>query len=126
MKFVLDASAVLAYVHQESGWNAVQAVIENACISAVNWSEILQKTAQKGLDSDLAGTLLQERGLAIQPFSARQAELAASLWASTRDHGLSLADRACLALALDRKLPVLTADKAWSGLKLDIAVELCR
>ncbi|MEA3292537.1 MAG: type II toxin-antitoxin system VapC family toxin [Pseudomonadota bacterium] len=127
MSPVLDASAVLAYLHQETGWEGIQAVVAESCIGAVNWSEVAQKTVQKGLNVKTARALLEEVGLTIAPFSASQAELAAHLWTSTRRNGLSsLADRACLALALEREAPVLTADRAWSKLELEVDIRLVR
>jgi PIN domain nuclease of toxin-antitoxin system len=98
----------------------------NAYIGAVNWSEVAQKAVRKGLDIETARALLAEVGLNIVPFSAKQAETAARLWEKTRRHGLSLADRACLALALDRDLPVLTADRAWADLGLEVEIQLVR
>lgn len=126
MSQVLDASAVLAYLHQEPGWEVVRAVIGEACICAVNWSEVAQKTVQKGLNAEAARDLLAEVGLDILPFTASQAETAAYLWEKSRNFGLSLADRACLALAIERQTPVLTADRTWAGLELGIEVRLLR
>lgn len=126
MKPVLDASALLAYLHRESGWEDVQAVIGESCIGAVNWSEVVQKVTQKGMDIETIRVLLDELGLVIAPFSASQAELAAHLWKKSRRYGLSLADRACLALAMDRNAPVLTADKVWIELKPDVEIRLIR
>jgi len=126
MNFVLDASALLAYLHQETGWKQVQSVIAESCIGTVNWSEVSQKVAQKGMDVETVRTLLEELGLLILPFSVHQAELSARLWIESRRLGLSLADRACLALALDRNTPVMTADKVWGKLKLDTEVRLIR
>ena len=126
MKVVLDASAVLAFLHQEPGWEAVQPTIEDGCISAVNWCEVAQKIAEKGLDVSHVRRLLADLGLAIEPFSPEQAESAASLWAHTRNLGLSLADRACLALAMDKGLPAMTADRAWVTAELDVEIEVIR
>ena len=64
--------------------------------------------------------------MSFERFTPRQAETAARLWSRTRNHGLSLADRACLALAMDKTLPVLTADRAWSELDLDIEIQVIR
>lgn len=99
MNPVLDASALLAYLHQEPGWDVVHTVIGESRIGAVNWCEVAQKTCQKGLDAGRVRSLLAEVGLIVVPFSQAHAELAASLWKPTKQHGLSLADRACLALA---------------------------
>lgn len=123
MTRVLDASAVLAYLHQEPGWEVVQSIIDTACIGSVNWSEVAQKTVRKGLKVEVARTLLAAVGLAIVPFTAVQAEIAAHLWDATHQRGLSLADRACLALAIDRQAPVLTADRIWSELSLGIEIQ---
>ena len=123
---ILDASALLAYLHKETGWEAVQAVIADACIGAVNWSEVAQKIAQKGMDVETVRGLLEELGLAIEPFSVEQAECAAQLWEQSRHYGLSLADRACLALAIQRETTVMTADKVWAELALDIEIQLIR
>lgn len=123
---ILDASALLAYLHRETGWEAVQGVLANGCIGAVNWSEVARKISQKGMDIAVVRDLLEELGVTIIPFSAGQAELAAQLWKEGRHHGLSLADRACLALAMERDTPVVTADKAWVGLTLDIEMQFIR
>jgi PIN domain nuclease of toxin-antitoxin system len=64
--------------------------------------------------------------VAFEPFTAAKAELAARLWDTTRHYGLSLADRACLALAMERELPVLTADRAWSGLDITLEIRVVR
>jgi len=123
---ILDASALLAYLHRETGWEMVQAVIAEACVSAINWSEIAQKITQKGMDVDTVRDLLYELGLTIEPFSVKQAEIAAELWEQSRRYGLSLADRACLAFAMQRATTVMTADKVWAELALDIEIQLIR
>ena len=126
MTLVLDASALLAWLHRESGGERVAAVLDGASMSAVNWSEVIQKSLQKG--GEVRGMLdeVTDLGLAIEPFTATQAEQAARLWAQTRGLGLSLGDRACLALAMDRSAPVLTADRDWGDLALGVEVQLLR
>jgi len=126
MTVILDASALIAYLHQEPGWETVRANISESCIGSVNWCEVAQKIGQKGLNADKARDFLYELGMAIAPFSVAQAELAARLWGSTNQYGLSLADRACLALAMDRELPILTADRVWAELDLAIEIRLLR
>ncbi len=111
---VLDASALLAYLHDEDEGARVRGELAHALMSSVNWSEVVQKalaynTNVTGLRQDL-----EALGLQIVDFDARQAEAAAELWTLTRSAGLSLADRACLALARARKLPALTSDKVWT------------
>lgn len=126
MNAILDASALLAYLHQEPGWEVVREHIDGGCISSVNWCEVAQKATRCGLDVTQVRKLLEDIGLAIISFSPHQAELAALLWQGTRDHGLSLADRACLALALEYKIPVYTADRVWLALELDLDVCVIR
>lgn len=126
MSVVLDASALLAFLHDEPGGEKVSAVLEGARVSAVNWCEVLQKALQR--DVDVAGMQQEftDVGVRFEPFTPQQAERAAWLWSHTRNHGLSLADRACLALAMDQGLPVFTADRAWSRLNLDIEIRVLR
>lgn len=122
MTHVLDASALLAYLRREAGFEQVGAVVEGACLSSVNWAEVLQKCVRYALPVAEIGTALGEVGLAIEPFTASQAERAAGLWPLTHPLGLSLADRACLALAQEKGLPVLTADRAWADLRVGVKI----
>ncbi len=102
----------------------MEAVIANSAISSVNWSEVIQKSVVNGVDVTEIRDELQALGLVVMPFSAEQAEIAGCLWQQTRQKGLSLADRACLASAQHMAIPVLTTDRAWAklGLPLDIRV----
>lgn len=89
-------------------------------------SEVLQKALQWKVDVEGMGQEFMDAGVRIEPFTPRQAEIAARLRSRTRQHGLSQADRACLALALDKALPVLTADRAWRGPELEVEIRLIR
>ncbi len=125
--YVLDASALLAQLHGEPGANVVEAVGSRSVISSVNWAEVLQKViAQGSRETGDVWRDLESVGLRILPFTAEDAESVAQLWSSTRQAGLSLGDRACLSLAHRLGLPALTADRAWSGLELDVEVRLIR
>lgn len=126
MTVVLDASALLAFLHDEPGADRVQRVLDRAIVSAVNWAEVVQKSLLKRADVTGMQGEFAEVGMVFEPFTTSQAELAAHLWESTRRNGLSLADRACLALAMERKEPVLTADRAWGKLGLDVDIRLLR
>lgn len=126
MRPVLDASALLAYLHQESGWERVRLALAGACIGAVNWCEVAQKASRNGLDVLRVRSLLQDMEMSIVPFTLDQAEIAAQLWQQTHPLGLSLADRACLALAMERQRPILTADRAWSELSLGLDIQFIR
>ena len=101
------------------------------CVGAVNWAEVLSKLAQLGRDPKSATRALTEAGvlgqsLIIRPLDEAQAMEITRLRPLTRAAGLSLGDRACLALAACLDLPVLTADRAWGELNLRIRVELIR
>lgn len=93
-------------------------------MSAVNWSEVTQKAASHGVDSQplLSGAL--DAGLEIVDLTADRALQVAGLWPATRALGLSLGGRACLALALELGRPAVTADRTWSRLAFDGLVVL--
>jgi PIN domain nuclease of toxin-antitoxin system len=123
---VLDASSLLAFLHDEPGAQRVWKALPGAMMSAVNWSEVVQKSLQRQVDIAGMRDDLSQVGLVFVPFTLVQAEIAALLWHKTRQSGLSLGDRACLALATERQAPILTADQAWSGLDLGLVIEQIR
>jgi ribonuclease VapC len=124
--WVLDASALLAMLQGEPGGEAVQEMLETAVISSVNWAEVAQKALDWQAEIDGLRRELEALGLEIVPFTAVLAETTAELRATTRQAGLSLGDRACLALAALLGLPAVTADRIWSDLRLPIEVRVVR
>lgn len=107
---VLDASALLAYLQGEPGADDVRGrLIEGACCSAVNWSEVAQKIRARGRDWNAARALLEHFGLAVEPVTAADGEWAAERWRP--GEGLSLADRLCLALGARLGGEVWTAEQ---------------
>lgn len=126
MSLVLDASAVLAFLHGESGAQTVADSLGGALLSTVNWSEVVQKAIRH--DVDVRGMREDFVGLGVRfvAFTTAQSELAAGLWRDTHAYGLSLADRACLSLGLVHQCPVMTADRAWQQLELGLEVRLIR
>ena len=123
---VIDASALLALLHLETGYEIVEQHLGQSVISSVNWSETLQKAVAKGIKTDNLKEDLEALGLKIVPFTTEDAELAAHLWLQTKSIGLSLGDRACLALGLRLGIPVITADRTWSTLAIGVTVEVIR
>ena len=129
---VLDASAVLALVLDERGAHRVDAALRRgALVSAVNWAEVMSDMAERGEETDFAAPrikrLVEELGkLTIVPFDEMQADETARFRLRTRHVGLSLADRACLALARLHRLPVLTTDRAWRSLRISVRIEVIR
>lgn len=126
MSAVIDASALLAYLQDEPGSDTVRSILDDAVMSSVNWSEVIQKVDAAGIETAGLRRDIEVLGLAIAPFTAYQAEVAGTLSRQTRKLGLSLADRACLALALDWGEPVYTTDRAWKRLDLGIAIHAVR
>lgn len=114
---VLDSSAVLALLLGEPGAARVAAVLPGALLSAVNLAEIVTKLCERGMPYAEARAAVEAIGIDIIDFTADQACLAGSLRVATRSLGLSLGDRACLALAQQRTLPAFTADAAWGRLE---------
>ena len=125
-EIVLDASALMAVLREEPGAAAVEAVLDHAAISAVNLSEVQAKLVERGTAADLAWSSLVELDLEVVPFDAAQARVAGDLRTLTRARGLSLGDRACLALARALGLPAMTADRAWAGLRIGIEIRAVR
>ena len=126
MTTVLDASALLVLLNDESGAETVSHALSRAVISAVNMSEVVAKLVDEGAPEPEILERLEGIGAEVVPFDANQAYAAGLLRSVTRSHGLSLGERACLTLARHLRLPVLTADRVWSELDLGVEVRLAR
>ncbi|MBX3100300.1 MAG: type II toxin-antitoxin system VapC family toxin [Salinibacterium sp.] len=116
---VLDASAVIAFVDREEGAQEVARYLDNALISTVNLAEILQKADHRGMSASSVQTLLEKLEIGVVPFDSDMALRTAELWNVTHHKGLSLADRACLALTEAIGGVAVTTDTGWSGIELD-------
>src|SRR5687768_10754692 len=106
----------MAVLRDEPGAAAVEAVLDQAAVGAVSLSEVQAKLVERGTPAEIAWSWLVDLDLAVVDFDAPQARVAGDL-PLTRARGLSLADRACLALARVLGLPAMTADRAWAGLE---------
>ena len=126
MTVVLDASAVLAVINNEPGAERVQDGWTDASISAANYSEVIAKLVDIGLDDTDTIGILDALPLTVHDVDVAQARQGGWLRRQTREYGLSLGDRACLALAVSLGLPVMTADRAWMNLDLGIQVIVIR
>jgi PIN domain nuclease of toxin-antitoxin system len=131
--FVLDASALLAHLLAEPGGDVVRDTLaeQAAVMSAVNWAEVLSRLASAGADpyevaQRLASQVALGDVLTVIALEDSDGPAIARLRPRTRHLGLSLADRACLALAQRLELPVLTTDRAWAQLKIGVEIRLAR
>lgn len=114
---VLDATTVLALLNDEPGAAKVASLLPGAVINTVNLAEVVGKLAEAGMPEETITTVLGELGVIVIPFDERP---------TTSRYGLSLGDRACLALGQQLGRPVLTADRMWNTVKLDVEVQLIR
>jgi len=125
-RFVLDSSTLIAYLEGEPGAQVAARLAPNGLISTVNLAEVYSRAADRGEGPGMIGHALEYLTLEVVIFDSAQSLAAGLLRPLTRHLGLSLGDRACLALAQAQGLPVLTADRAWAGLDLGIEVQLLR
>ncbi len=126
-KVVLDASAILAMLNDEPGAEKITPeLLSRATTSAVNLAEVQTILVREGGDPDESWALAVDPIPAVEPFTAEQARIAGTLIQKTRSLGLSLGDRACLALAIALEAPVYTTDQLWRKLRLGIPIHILR
>lgn len=123
---VLDSSAVFAVLQNETGADAVTAILESAVVSAVNYAEIIGKLIERGATLEEARRTLSTIDLQIADYDEGLAERTGELIHLTRRQGLSLGDRACIALAEREGVPAYTADRRWSQISFGIDIRLIR
>lgn len=125
-KYVLDASALLALLNNEPGAQRVKDILSESVIGAVNVCETVGKLTNAGMHLNDARASIELINLEVVAFDVELAYKAGSLIVETKKLGLSLGDRACLALGLMLNQTVVTAEHLWSKLKIDVAVEVIR
>ena len=110
---VFDSSAVLCIYLGEPGSDRLNDLAKDALISSVNLSEVVSKLQERGVSDDDIDVVTDNFDMEVVPFDHAQAVAAGKLRRATRSRGLSLGDRACLALAAERRAVAVTTDKAW-------------
>jgi PIN domain nuclease of toxin-antitoxin system len=123
---VLDASALLALLNAEPGSEEVEGTIPGAAISTVNLSEVVAKLVEAGMPEEAVRAVLGGIEMEIHPFDVELAFRTGALRPQTRELGLSLGDRACVALGLQLGVPVLTTDRNWKSLDVGVEVRAIR
>lgn len=123
---VLDASALIALLRSEPGAEIVRKFLEGAIISAVNYSEVLKKTVERGGAIETAISRIDALFISIVPFNEAHAAAAAELYPEAKPYGMSFADRACIALGLQQRATVLTTDAKWGLLNVPLKLKLIR
>ena len=120
--FVLDASALLCLLNDEPGADRVVAVLTRSVIGTINLAEVVAKLRNRGLSLDEVREVIGELHLDVRPLSPAQAFIAGDLRPVTRALGLSLGDRACLALAIDLKAEMMTTDGPLASVDAGITI----
>ncbi len=124
--YVLDASAVLAVLQEEPGAVRIEAHLDTGCISAVNLAEIVGKLQDRGLGDSEIDELVALLDLDTRILDKAGAVFMGKLRQTTKLAGLSLGDRACLALAHSLGATAITMDGAWKNLDVGVAIEVAR
>lgn len=125
-RYVLDASALMCLIRDEPGADIVKNALPDSCISAVNLGEVVAKMNELGMSPSLIADVLDPLRLDARPFDEDQAYRSGLLRSTTRELGLSLGDRACLALAMTLDAVALTTDQVWSALGKQTRIKLAR
>jgi PIN domain nuclease of toxin-antitoxin system len=124
--YVLDSSAVLAFLDSEPGAAIVLSILRSSYISTVNLAEVYSKLIERGDPGLQAFAIVRSAIGQVMPFTEQMAEASGELRPLTRHLGLSLGDRACLALAMALNAEVYTADRIWAELQLPCTIKVIR
>ena len=123
---LLDASAILGYLNDEPGKETIETLLlqGDACISVVNVAEVITKLCDWGMSAEEGQAIMDKLALHIEPFTPDIARETARLRPLTRELGLSLGDRACLATASVCRYSVVTGDRPWLKLATTLALDI--
>lgn len=126
-KVVVDSSALLALLNREPGAEKLTAeLLSIAVCGTVNLAEVHSKLVSCGVRESDAWMDATSPVSELIDFTAAHAQVAGDLVRQTRAFGLSLGDRACLALGMTLGVPVYTADRSWKKLNLPVQINVIR
>ena len=125
-EIVVDASSALAFLLREPGWQDAPRHFSRGIMLSINYAEVVQRARRYGGNGDLCEPILRGKGLTFIDTDMATAHAAGELELTTRGQGISLADRFCIALAMRRKCPLLTTDRAWKELGLPVDLRMLR
>lgn len=126
-KIVFDSSALIMLFAKESGYKSVRQNLKHAIISSINIAEVYKYCIEvQNLTEDDCRNLIKLSGIKIINFCEEQALITAKIIKKTKQYGLSLGDRGCIALAMFKNYPILTCDKIWQKVDLDIEFIMAR
>ncbi len=125
-EYVLDASAILALLNSETGSEIVQPLLPRAFVSTVNLAEVSARLTAAGMSASEIQEVVGLLGLSVVDFDQETAFASGELYRRTQPAGLSLGDRACLALAQKMGAVAITADRAWLAVETGIQIRLIR
>ncbi|MDF2966055.1 MAG: hypothetical protein K0Q51_1443 [Rickettsiaceae bacterium] len=117
-KVIYDSSALLAIINQETGYEEIEKLLPYSSMSMVNVTEVVSVLAREGVPEDEIKSIIEEIIPEIIPYDYDISFLAGTLIQDTQKFGLSLADRACIATALNLGREIYTTDKAWEKVTL--------
>ncbi len=123
---VFDSSVLIAILRQEPGSEVGEQSLNEALISTVNLAEVATYFARDSVPPETIQEALASFPIEVVPFDREQGLITGYLYPACKSLGLSLGDRACLALAKSKSLPVLTADRAWLKLEVNVSVKSIR
>jgi len=126
-KIVFDASALIALFAKETGYEFIKKNMKGGIISSVNIAEVYKYCIEtQGLTEDEAKNLIKLSDIKVTPFTDGQALISAGLVKKTKQYGLSLGDRACIALAIEGEYAVITCDKIWQQIDVGVKFMMAR
>jgi len=126
-KIVFDSSALIALFAKEKGFEVIKQHLKNAIISSVNIAEVYKYCIDvQNLTEDECNDIVNISGVKIIEFDQKQALTTAQIYPKTKKYGLSLGDRACIALAIEKECSVLTCDKIWEKVHIDVEFIMAR